>query len=425
MSSFISIIRNTHFRNLWLGQVVSQIAVNMFAFILIIQIYSQTRLNVAVSFVSLAIGLPAIVMGVVAGGIVDALDKKSVLVWCNFFRILIFSFFLFFFPVPVWVMYTLASLFSIVTQFFIPAEAPSIPNFVSKNELLPANSLFTFSLYVATVIGFIISGPLLLRLGPEGVYLFMAALMFVAMSFSLFLPSIRSKNMPVFSFSLRSIADDIIEGVSFISKNIRIKQSLLLMTFSQALLTTLAVLAPGFADRTLHIALEEVSYIVMGPAAIGLIFGALWVGTYGRRILKRILVVLGILGTGITLLLLSFLVRVSNTQTFQYRLGDLPLGGLEVAIAILFFLGFTNALISVPASVVLQEATEGRLRGRVYGVLTSLTGGAAILPVVFSGILADSIGITRTLLVLGFMVLSFGVYRLILLNQVEISARIR
>ena len=50
------------------------------------------------------------------------------------------------------------------------------------------------------------------------------------------------------------------------------------------------------------------------------------------------------------------------------------------------------------------------MRGRVYGVLTSATGGVSFIPVIFSGILADEIGIGMTLIFLGILVTVIGVY---------------
>ena len=418
MFSFVSPLYNKSFRNLWFGQILSQIAVNMMAFVLILSVYAKTHSNTAVSGIALAIGLPAIIVGIVAGGVVDSFDKKWVLVWSNVLRVFIFLLFFFFYPLEIAGLYIMASFFSIVTQFFIPAEGPSIPSFVNKSQLLSANSLFTFSLYAATVIGFVSTGPILSLYGEQSVYMFMAVLMAGAAVFTLLLPSVKPNGMRKFRFTFSHIKREIDEGLLFIFRNERVRHSLLLMTFSQALLATLAILAPGFADQTLNINLNEVSYVVMGPATAGLIVGALWVGTKGKNYLKRILVLMGVVGTGVMLVLLSFLVRVNGMENIHYRLGELPLGGVEVAALIIFLLGFMIALISVPAATVIQEATEGRMRGRIYGALTSLTGGAAVLPVVFSGILADTIGITKTLLLLGFLVLLYGVYRMILLNRV-------
>lgn len=418
MSPIKAVIANRNFRNLWLGQIISQIAVNMMGFILMIQIYERTLSNTAVSGMLFAIGLPAIFFGVIAGGVVDQFDKRMILVVSNLIRGAML-FVLFFMSESVAGAYVVAFLFSLATQFFIPAEAPSIPNLVSADELLPANSLFTFSFYASTITGFILSGPFLKIFGSQNIFIFLAFLMMIAAYFVSKIPGEKKQGEIELSFS--KIGRDIDEGFRFIRKNKRVGQSMLLMTFSQALLAVLAALAPGFADKTLKIILEDSSYLVMGPAAIGLIMGALGVGTWGKHFLKGMLIRWGILGTGITLILLSLLVRVSHGSYFMLSILPIPVGGLEIAVIILFVLGFTNALISVPASTVLQEATEGALMGRIYGVLTSLTGGAAILPAIFSGILADAVGIGKTIFVIGSSVLLFGIYRLLKVPKTSIN----
>ena len=419
MSSILAVLKNGNFRNLWIAQIISQVAVNMFAFILLIRVYEQTRSNIAVSGIVLAIGVPSILFGIIAGGIIDQLDKRQVMVVSNILRavvLLLFFFLIGFIPF----VYILAFLFSVITQFFIPAEAPYIPSLVTQKQILPATSLFTFSLYASTIIGFVLSGPLLGFLGTENTFLILSLIMLIAAFFTFRLPK-EAKKRTVINLSLSRIRGDINDGIKFIQGNNRVKQGLLLLTFSQALIAILASLAPGFSDRTLKIVLTDASYLVMGPAAIGLILGALFIGGWGRYFLKRALILFGILGAGVTLVLLSLLVRVSNRVYFSFNIGDIPIGGLEVAILILFFLGLTNAFISVPATTVIQEDTKGNFRGRIYGILTSLTGGSAIFPVIFSGILAATVGIGKTLFILGIIVLLFGIYRLLKLSSTSFN----
>lgn len=411
MSPILSVIRNKNFRNLWFGQITSQIAVNMIGFILLIRVYQQTLSNTAVSGMLLTISLPAVIFGVLAGGVVDQFDKRVVLIFCNLLRAVVVLLF-FFFSSSLVMDFILAFVFSFITQFFIPAEAPSIPSLVTSDQILPANSLFTFSLYTSTILGFILSGPLLRVFGSQYIYLFITGIMIMATYFVILIPKEKRMNRTI-NLSLQKISMDIREGLKFIGSNRRVRQSLLLMTFAQALIAVLATLAPGFADRTLKIVLEDSSYLVMGPAAVGLIVGALSVGAWGRKFLKRYIILSGILGSGVTLLLLSLLVRVGHRQNpHTFFVGTFPVGGLEFAIIMLFVLGFTNALISVPASTILQEDTQGKMRGRVYGVFTALTGGVAIVPVILSGVLADTVGVGKTIFVIGIIVLLFGLYRM-------------
>lgn len=410
MNPFTVVVANKNFRNLWFAQVASQISVNMLIFVLAIRVYQETSSNTAVSLLFLTFGIPSILFGVAAGGIVDHFDKRTILLWCNIFRVLLFIGF-FALGSQIVLLFILAVTFSIVTQIFIPAEAPSIPILVSADKLLAANSLFTISFYLSTITGFVMAGPLLQVFRGNDVYAVMTILMILASVFVYFLPHLKGKceNEPL---TCSSLFDIIRDGIVFIRQNVRIKQSLILMTFAQALLMTLTVLTPGFADKVLGIDLTESSYIVMGPAVIGLVLGALLVGGYGLRFLKGTLILAGIFATGILLLLLSLLTKVQSSHlAFGFANTSIIIGTLAPVMILLFLLGMANAFITVPANTILQQDSQGSLRGRVYGVLTALTGGISIVPVIFSGIAADTIGVGKTLSILGVIVLVSAIFQ--------------
>ncbi|MBI5451848.1 MFS transporter [Candidatus Gottesmanbacteria bacterium] len=398
ISSYLAVVKNPKFRNLWLGQISSQIALNMLIFVLAIRVYQQTHSNTAVSLMLLAFGIPSIMFGILAGGLVDFFDKRLVLIFCNIFRVLIFLA-LFFLQSNLLAIYALIIIISIVTQLFVPAEAPSIPILVEPSDILTANSLFTVSFYLSTITGFILSGPMLNIFGFRNVYLIMTFIMLLATYFVYLVPPIKPKkrNLDI-HMNLNFIGKTVEDGLLFIKSNERITQSLILVTFSQALISTLAVLAPGFADKVLRIALTEASYLVMGPAAVGLIIGAVWIGGFGIKFLKGSIILSGISISAVVLLLLSLATRLSQGNNFL------------AVIILLFLLGVSNSFISVPANTILQEDSKSDMRGRVYGVLTSLTGGVSLLPVLFSGLLADVIGVGKTLAIIGFVVLIIGAY---------------
>ena len=402
--SFITVLGNKDFRRLWLAQITSQVSLNMLYFVLVLRVYLETRSNIVVSLMLLSFAIPSIIFGVIAGSFVDYLDKRKVLILCNLFRaFLLIAFFLF--TKYLFLLFILAISISIVTQFFIPAEAPSIPSLVSESELLTANSLFTISFYLSTVFGFILSGPMVKIFGHTNIYLLMSTLMFLASYFVFKLPKLKAvKNLSVDNFNLHFLKKTIDEGIAFIKNNQRIKQSLILMTFSQVLIVTLSVLAPGFSDRVLAIDLNDSSFLVMGPAATGLIIGAFWVGAYGPRFLKGSLIITGIIFSGITLILLSLV---------PYLASNLVINNLILSMVILTLLGFFNSWISVPANTILQEDSLSNMRGRVYGMLTSLTGGVSFIPVVFSGLLTDIFGVRTSLFVIGCIVVIISFYHIV------------
>ncbi len=380
-----------------MGQVTSQIAINMMTFVLVLRIYETTVSNTAVSILILMVGLPAIIFGAISGTLVDRWDKRKVLVVTNLIRMVLLLGFFVSSETPVWV-YILVVAISITTQFFVPAEAPTIPRIVPEEFLLTANSLFTFTYYTSMITGFILSGPALKFFGPRNVFLFMSALLGLAAFFvSQLDPEKKKVEAKPGKLQILKIYQEFLNGFSFIKRNELVFQSLLLLTASQALITSLASLAPGFAHRVLEIDVADASYTILGPAAAGMIIGALLVGQFGRSFTKKRLISFGVFFAGILLFALAIIVRVKS---------------LFLAVVLLSLLGAANALIDVPANTSLQENAPEDIRGRVYGVLTSLVGGAAILPVAITGVMADLFGIDKVLLVFAGIILSYGIYRL-------------
>lgn len=403
-SSYREIIGNYPFRVLWLAQIISQIAMNMLSFVLAIQVYQKTFSNTAVSLMLLTFGIPSIVFGVLAGGIVDRFDKRKILMFCNLGRFFILMAYAFFHE-NLLMLYLLSIAVSILTQLFIPAEAPSIPQLLPKKNLMPANSLFTITFYLSTIIGSIAAGPFLGSMGSRTVFLVMAAFMFIAYLLTSRLPGLISGNKTVLKLNFPGLIKPIFEGLVFIYRHQRIKHSLYLMTFSQSLIVTLAVLAPGFAHRILMTDIKDASLLVLGPAALGIISGALLVGSIGNRFLKGSLILTGLIMTGVSLILLAILsMNVYGPMLYFIML-------------LLFVTGLSNSLINVPTSTILQQESETGIRGRIYGVMTSLTGGFSILPVLFSGLMADYVGISRTLVVIGMIVLGTAVFYFIKRNK--------
>ena len=398
-SSFARVISNINFRLLWYSQIISQIALNTLTFVLAIEVYRLTLSNTAVSLMMLTFGLPAIFFGVAFGGIVDKYDKRLILLISNLLRAAFLILF-YFSSAYLLMLYFLSILVSIATQLFIPAEAPSIPQIVRRQDLLSANSLFTITFYLSIVLGSILAGPSLRILGSKNVYLLISLTLLLAAYFNYRMARLTPAKNSDIQLNLKAFINPIKEGFLFIHHHPRIRQSLFLLTFSQALIATLVVLAPGFAHIILELPIEDVSMVVMGPAALGLILGALTVGIVSKYMLRGSIILVGIVTTGVSLVILS----VAGPLNYH--------GMIYVVMLMLVLIGISNSYINIPTSTILQMETDRDLRGRIYGILTSLTGGISVLPVLFSGILADTFGIDKTMLIIGLIVLSTGFYYL-------------
>lgn len=392
----LAVISNKNFRNLWLAQITSQIAINMMAFILAIRVYQETFSNTYVSLTILSIGLPALIFGLPAGVVADYFDKKRILFLTNLLRALLVLGFFFSTKSLLWI-YLLAFFASFLTQFFVPCEAPLIAKLVKPPKLLlTANSLFSFSFYSSMAFGFLLSGPALRFFGPKNVFLLISFLLFLAAFFILELPSEHKKAViPWINFwgKVKKLLGSISSGVKFILNKKAVFEALFLLLLVQATVVLFSSLLPGFADEVLGIKLESASLFLLGPAILGIILGSFSLSVLGKRLKRERLVNLALIFSGGFLLFLS-------------------LSSLYLAMILLFFLGIAQAQVIIPANTTLQEKSRAELRGRVYGVLTSLVGGLSILPAVLGGIIADTFGVGRTIFALGALILLYGVYRM-------------
>lgn len=424
-TSFHKVLHISSFRFLWFGQIASQFAVNTMLFVLALRVYERTGSNAAVSGLFLAYGIPAVLFGMVAGTFVDYLDKKKILVACDLIRAVLVVL-LFFTSEHVWIVYLVTFIHSIITQLYVPAEAPLIPKLVPDHLLLSANSLFSFAFYTSLAVGSIAAGPLLRILGPHVIFAFISALFFLAAFFELRVKAVEEhsgsfarvlrKSLPTI---ISRVFGSLVEGLSYVQSRKRLREALILLTGTQIIISILGILGPGFADRVLSLDIHDASIVIMAPVVFGIIGGALWIGSKGEKEDPKKLITAGVLGAGIILLLLSCIVLFS----YVFRFSDInktPFFISLLSFVLFFLLGVFNSMLDVPANSMLQSESEGVLRGRVYGMLTASVGGIGILPVVIGGVLADSIGVGKVIFLLGACITFYAVAR-IRYNKMSIS----
>ena len=400
---------------LWFGQIFSQLAINTLLFVLALRIYQTTLSNSAVSGLFIAYGIPALLFGMIAGTAVDRLDKRRMLVFCDAIRAFV-TVGLMFTSHQVVVVYIFTFFNAIVTQFYIPSEAPLIPKLVSKELLVSANSLFSMTFYSSLAIGTLLSGPLLRLFGPFGIFIFLAGLFALASYFSSRIPSqsigtvgIRYISGLNPSYVLKKIWTDLLDGIRYIMQTPTLFDAIMLLTGTQIIFALLGTLGPGFADRVLSIDIRDSSVFIVGPAVLGILCGVLWVGSKGYKYRRESLIQSGITGAGISLVLIAsiaWLLRFPFTEIFHLSKIIFP-----VEVFLFFLLGVANSLLDVPANTNLQEKAQGSMRGRVYGMLTAFVGGVGVMPVLLGGVLADTIGVGTVIFTLGMGIVLYAVYR--------------
>ncbi len=423
-NDILRVLRIKPFLFMMLSEFFSQLAFNMQHFVLIFVIYGITHSNTAVSGMILSFMVPAVLFSVITGVFVDRWNKKKVLLYTNLIRAILLLPFL----IPnlhLGLIYVLTFLIAVVTQFFIPAESAIIPSLVPKKLIVPANAVFAFGIYGSMLIGYVFSGPVLLLLGKTYTFVFLISLFLISIFFVAGIKLANGKkestegdlSLPHGSLSVVKEAKEIF---TFIRKVRKVMHALLMLTVAQAVIFMFAVLAPGYVTTILEEPLESLSLILIAPAGLGLGLGAFILGSFGRRLQHKWLSAVGFMVVGVVFILLSFASRVTSygfVQNLNYYLPQiLHINILHIIVLLAFIIGFAISLVFIPSNSTIQIETSEAMRGRMYGLLSSLIGAVSFLPVILAGSLADLLGVGAVITGAGVLIIIISTCYLFLIK---------
>jgi MFS family permease len=400
-NSFFGILKNKDFAKLWLAQCFSQLAFNMINFGVILRIYSHTGSITSVSLVLLASALPSVLFGPFSGVIADRLNYKKILVYTNFLR----------FFIPLLLIFangnTLAVLevlfiSNVVTQFFAPAENSSFPLIVGKDELIKANSLSLATIYATLLVGYSIAGPILLIIGSLWFFLLCAAL-YLAATILIFQMSNYDKK-EVRGLSLLTIAADVTSvwnetkaGLRYIYRDKKILSPLTKFSIGWMVLGSFIVLMPAFSEMVLGIKAANVGWVIIGPAGLGMLIGAILLE---KRVKansdKDNIVNTGYLVTSLGLLMVAIF------PLYQHFIFAWPL-----LILMTMIMGAGTAMVYVTSQTQLHINSDPKMRGRVFGIAALTINLAIFLPTLFVGGISD---LTTPLIAMGVVALCLIIY---------------
>lgn len=417
-----TVVRLDGFRQLWIGQIFSQLA-DKFYIVLMVYLIAQywvtstpqengalaeiasairmdfetraQRITLLATGVYVANTIPAMVLGSVAGVWVDRWPKRRVMVASNGLRALLVLFTpLFLLPGPhwlglswgYWALLVMTFLESVLTQFFAPAEQAAIPLLVPKEHLLAANSLYQATSMGATIVGFALGDPILRGLNSLFQLVGLHGGEFLLLPFcygmaALCLSTIRLHEQPRFE-AVDSVWKEIVAGVQVLRERPSVRAALVHLVLLYSLLAALYVLAISLASAIQGLGPTGFGTL-LAMSGLGMAIGAVLVAQVGHGFSRRRLAAAGLGAITWSLVLLG-----------QLR------GNLGYTLALCSLLGLGAALVAIPAQTTIQEDTPESQRGRVFGLQNNLINIALSLPLVLAGALVSSIGLLPVLWVL-------------------------
>ncbi len=390
-------LKNSKFVYLWTSQVLSQLAINIMNFLLLIRLYERTGSSIATSFLWVAYALPAILIGPIAAASVDIFDRKKTLVVANLLQSIAIFIYAFLHETNFFLLYGIAVTYSFFNQFYVPAEAASLPSLVKKKALPQANGLFFLTQQAALVIGFGFAGLLNHTLGFSYSFYLCSFFLFLAFISVSFLPTMKTREeMPrSFEKALFKFFSRMIEGYRFIKENRSILLPFILMMGLSVSLSVIVVSMPVLAEDIFRINVNSAGAMIVVPAGMGAAVGTFVVtrllnkGWRKKRVIETFLMMMA------SILFIFTFILPEITNIFRIFLG----------ITCLLLIGLSFVAILIPSQTFLQEKTPGGLRGRVFGNYWFLVTVATVFPVIFSGAITEIFGIRLLLFLLtGFVI---------------------
>jgi len=411
-------LRVRPFLFLVLSEFFSQFAMNLLNFALLIVVFSISKSNTAVAGVVMAFTIPNILFGIFAGVMVDRWNKKTVLLMTNILRAL-FVLPLVFFHNSLILIYLFTFLVSIVTQFFIPAETPIIPLLVKKKLLLSANALFGMGIYASIFLAYALSGPFIYLFGKSNIFLVLFIIFLIAGFFTLLIKANKSKIEPRIKHDeILNYKQEAKMVLKLISKTRNLYHALFSLTLAQIIILVFAAIGPGYAEQILKIKIESFPILFVTPAIIGVVLGAMIIGSFLHKVSKSKLTKFGLFLMGISILLLPYGSKVESRAIVQLLNWYLPhiltINIIHIMVFLAFVLGFSISFVFIPANTILQEEASDESRGKIYGFLNTFIGIMSIIPVVLVGGLADLFGVKIIVTGIGIIVLLIALVRTII-----------
>ncbi len=377
-------LMNKDFVLLWQGQAVSNLGSQIFSIGMIFWIVEATGSRALMGAIAMISSIPALILGPIGGTIADRHSRKSIIVISDLLSgLVMMGLAALVFYAPHQKSLVIAGLFvasvfvAVVGSFFFPSISAAIPDLVPKERLVGANTLSRSSLQFSQLIGQALGGFLYNLLGAPLIFLLNGiSYHFSAISESFIsIPQPKARPNETWRQQIAAFKRELIDGFHYIWRQKGLREVILAATLINFFTVPVILLLPFFVRE--HLSLGEDAYrlwfgVLLACYSIGSILGYIFAGTSkssGRIRGKR--VILFIILTSAAYGLLGMVTHV------------------HLALLLAFIGGFFSGYVSVNITTILQWTTPSEIRGRVFGVLTTLVGAITPISMGLSGLVAD------------------------------------
>ncbi len=368
LAQYWSLVRgNRNFRLLWTAQIISELGDWFYAlsvYDLLLQLTGHKAQAVGLALVFQV--LPQTLAAPTAGVLNDRLRRKSVMVAADIARcVLVLGMLLVRTRSMVWLVYPLLLLETVAAAFFEPARQAIVPNIVSKEETLAANTLSAVTWSFCLAVGAALGGVAAVLLGRDTVFA-LNAVSFLASAWlirkMIFSEPHTAGQRPI---AARDFADftPVREGVQYIRRDRRLL-STVFVKLGNGIVGANNVILPVLGERVFPVALGGAALgamasgrgammgmsLLMAARGVGSLLGpvaaGMWAGDREARLRTGILG--GFVAAGAGYIWLG------------------TAGGLGVALLAVILAHAGSSTNWVFSTTLVQRYADDRFRGRVF-----------------------------------------------------------
>src|SRR3990172_5527547 len=393
-----TLFENDAFRRLWLSKLLSHIPVNAIVYAMLIMVVRAPGRSFFSSLFVVAYIAPTALLGAVSGVLVDRMPKGIVLAGANAVRaglcvLLALS------TDDVVIIYLIAVLFAVGSQFSGPAEGAALPAVVQPEEYVAANSLNNLGSLIAQILGLVLLPAVFLKtVGAPPLALLCAAMFAGAAVIFVSIEGLGGavSNMHV---SIDETRERFAEAWHRLTQDSMAYISVVILVLANTTGLVVATLMPRYAGKVLGVSAENVIFVA-APAAVGIwlamrIVSNVWGGIWGWwTVGGSFAAMLG------CVTLLGFVGPLGDGLQSLNPFGIFepgPFGETSARIIISSVLGpvlaFSFTFVNIVARTIVNERIPREMQGRVLAAQSGLTNLASIPPILLTGFLADVVGV--------------------------------
>ena len=367
------------FFKFWFTQALSLIGSGLASFSVIWWITEKTGSSTILATLAVASLLPGILLGPIAGALVDQFDRKWIMIISDAVSALLALLLVALFwtsSIQLWHICVINILRALAGAFQFPAVQSSTSLMVPKEQLARVAGL-NQALQGMSMVAIPPLGALLLSVLPVHMILgidVLTAVVAISLLFSIHIPQ---------SISHQSITgvpmkvwQDMRAGFAFLREWPALINIMCIAALLNMVLIPAFTLVPILVTQHFHGSAFQLGWI-NAAYGFGIIGGGVLLGVWGgfkRHIFTSLL---GLAGLGIG----SFIIGTSPRDAYW------------MAVTGMALVGIMNALANGPFFAVLQSVVPPTMQGRVFTVLMSISMSAAPIGLAVAGQLADRLGV--------------------------------